>query len=59
MSTLELEKVTQPSPPLASTIGVPRTEAEYNELVKLLDHLTDEVEKVEIENRGEAGLLKS
>jgi HTH-type transcriptional regulator/antitoxin HigA len=43
MSALELEKVTKAWPPLARAVRVPHTEAEYHELVELLDHLTDEV----------------
>ena len=43
MSALELEAVTKAWPPLSRAVRVPHTEAEYRELVELLDHLTDEV----------------
>lgn len=43
MSTIELEKVTKAWGPVSKAVRVPHTEAEYNELVELLDHLTDEV----------------
>ena len=43
MSTIELEKVTKAWGPVSQAVRVPHTEAEYNELVELLDHLTDEV----------------
>ena len=43
MSALELEQVTKAWPPLSRAVRVPHTEAEYRELVELLDHLTDEV----------------
>ncbi len=43
MSTIELEKVTQAWGSVSQAVRVPHTEAEYNELLELLDHLTDEV----------------
>lgn len=43
MSARELEQVTKAWPPLSRAVRVPHTEAEYRELVELLDHLTDEV----------------
>jgi HTH-type transcriptional regulator/antitoxin HigA len=55
MSTLELEKVTKAWPPVSQAVRVPHTEAEYNELVELLDHLTDEVG--EDENHPLASLM--
>ena len=42
MSTIELEKVTQAWLPVSRTVRVPRSEAEYRELVNVLDQLTDE-----------------
>lgn len=43
MSTLELEKVTKAWQPISRAVHVPRTDAEFGELVELLDHITDEV----------------
>lgn len=43
MSTIELEKVTKAWCSLSQAVRVPHTEAEYNELVELPDHLADEV----------------
>ncbi len=43
MSALELEQVTKAWPSLSRTVRVPHSEAEYRELLELLDHLTDEV----------------
>jgi hypothetical protein len=43
MSTAELEKVTKAWPPLSRAVRVPRTENDYNELVELLDRVTDQV----------------
>ena len=43
MSAIELEEVTKAWPPLSRAVRVPHTEAQYRELVELLDHLTDEV----------------
>ena len=47
MSTTELEKVTKAWPPVSRAVRVPHTEQEYNELVELLDQLTDEVGEYE------------
>ena len=55
MSISELEKVAQAWPPVSRAVRVPRTEVEYNELVVLLDHLTDEVG--EDENHPLASLM--
>ena len=55
MSALELEQVTKAWPPLSRAVRVPHTEAEYRELVELLDHLTDEVG--ENENHPLASLM--
>jgi HTH-type transcriptional regulator/antitoxin HigA len=43
MSAIELEKMTKAWAPVSSVVRVPHSEAEYNALVKLLDHLVDEV----------------
>ena len=43
MSALELEEMTKAWPSLSRAVRVPHTEAEYSQLVELLDHLTDEV----------------
>lgn len=43
MSTLELEEVTKAWPPISRAVHVPRTQAEFEELVELLDYITDEV----------------
>jgi len=55
MSALELEQVTKAWPPLSRAVRVPHTDAEYRELVELLDHLTDEVG--ENENHPLASLM--
>ena len=55
MSTTELEKVTKAWLPVSQAVRVPHTEAEYDELVELLDHLTDEVG--EDENHPLASLM--
>jgi HTH-type transcriptional regulator/antitoxin HigA len=55
MSAIEIEEVTKAWPPLSRAVRVPRTEAEYRELVELLDHLTDEVG--EQENHPLASLM--
>jgi len=55
MSALELEQVTKAWPPLSRAVRVPHTEAEYREVVELLDHLTDEVG--EDENHPLASLM--
>jgi HTH-type transcriptional regulator/antitoxin HigA len=39
----ELEKVTKAWPPVSRAVRVPHTEADYRELVELLDGITDEV----------------
>jgi len=43
MSITELENVTKSWPPISRAVRVPRTEADYRELVELLDRITDEV----------------
>lgn len=43
MPMLDLRKAASFWPNLADTIFVPRTEAEYNRLVAMLDELIDEV----------------
>ena len=43
MSALELKEVIQAWPRLSRAVRVPHDQAEYRELVQLLDHLTDEV----------------
>ena len=43
MSVAELEKVTKAWPPISHAVRVPRTEADYRDLVELLDRITDEV----------------
>jgi HTH-type transcriptional regulator/antitoxin HigA len=43
MSALELENVAKAWPSLSQAVRVPRTEDDYQALVELLDHLTDEV----------------
>ena len=43
MSFAELEQVTKAWPPISRAVRVPRTEADYQELVELLDQLTDKV----------------
>ncbi len=55
MSTAELEKVTNAWPPLSRAVRVPRTESDYNELVELLDRVTDQVG--EDENHPLASLM--
>ena len=39
----ELEKVTKAWPLISRAVRVPHTEADYRELVELLDRITDEV----------------
>jgi HTH-type transcriptional regulator/antitoxin HigA len=39
----ELEKVTKAWPPISRAVRVPRSEDDYQELVQLLDRVTDEV----------------
>jgi HTH-type transcriptional regulator/antitoxin HigA len=55
MSTAELEKVTKAWPPISHAVRVPRSESEYQELVELLDRITDEVG--ENENHPLASLM--
>ena len=43
MSALELENVAKAWPALSRTVRVPHTEDDYQVLMELLDHLTDEV----------------
>jgi len=39
----ELEKITKAWPPISRAVRVPHTEADYRELVDLLDRVTDEI----------------
>jgi HTH-type transcriptional regulator/antitoxin HigA len=55
MSVAELEKVTKAWPPISRAVRVPRTDADYRDLVQLLDRLTDEVG--EDENHPLASLM--
>jgi len=55
MSAAELEKVTEAWPPISRAVRVPRTDADYRELVELLDRVTDEVG--EDENHPLASLM--
>lgn len=55
MSFAELEQVTKSWPPISRAVRVPRTETDYQELVELLDRLTDEVG--EDENHPLASLM--
>ena len=55
ISTAELEKVTKAWPPISHAVRVPRSESEYQELVELLDRITDEVG--EDENHPLASLM--
>ena len=48
MSVAELEKVTKAWPPVSRAVRVPHTEADYRELVALLDRITEEVGEDEI-----------
>ena len=43
MSLAEIENVTKAWPPISRAVRVPHTDAEYRELVELLDRVTDEV----------------
>ena len=43
MSVTELENVTKAWPPISRAIRVPHTEADYRDLVELLDRVTDKV----------------
>jgi HTH-type transcriptional regulator/antitoxin HigA len=55
MSVAELEKVTKVWPPISRAVRVPHTDADYRDLVQLLDRLTDEVG--EDENHPLASLM--
>ena len=55
MSVAELENVTKAWPPISRAVRVPRTEADYQELVELLDRITDEIG--ENENHPLASLM--
>ena len=55
MSVAELEKVTKAWPPISRAVRVPHTEADYRDLVQLLDRLADEVG--EDENHPLASLM--
>ncbi len=55
MSTSELEKVTKAWPPISHAVRVPRSESKYQELVELLDRITDQVG--EDENHPLASLM--
>jgi len=55
MSVAELEKVTKAWPPISHAVRVPHTDADYRELVELLDRVTDEVG--EDENHPLASLM--
>ena len=39
----ELEKITKAWPPISRAVRVPHTEADYREVVDLLDRVTDEI----------------
>ena len=43
MSLAELDKVTKAWPPISHAVRVPHTEKDYEELVELLDRVTDRV----------------
>jgi HTH-type transcriptional regulator / antitoxin HigA len=43
MSIAELEKVTKAWPPISRAVRVARNESDYQELVQLLDRVTDEI----------------
>jgi HTH-type transcriptional regulator/antitoxin HigA len=43
MSVAELENMTKAWAPVSRAVRVPHTEADYEELVELLDRVTDEV----------------
>ena len=55
MSVAELENVAKAWPPISRAVRVPHTEADYRDLVKLLDRITDEVG--EDENHPLASLM--
>jgi HTH-type transcriptional regulator/antitoxin HigA len=43
MSIAELKEVTKAWPPISRAVRVPHSEGDYQELVQLLDRVTDEV----------------
>jgi len=55
MSVAELENVTNAWPPISRAVRVPHTDADYRDLMQLLDRLTDEVG--EDENHPLASLM--
>ena len=55
MSVAELENVTKAWPAISRAVRVPHTDADYRDLVQLLDRLTDEVG--EDENHPLASLM--
>ena len=55
MSVAELENVTKAWPSISRAVRVPHTDADYRDLVQLLDRLTDEVG--EDENHPLASLM--
>lgn len=55
MSVAELENVTKAWPPISRAVRVPHTDADYRDLVQLLDRITDEVG--EDENHPLASLM--
>ena len=55
MSISELEKVTKAWPPISRAVRVPHTDADYRDLVELLDRVTDNVG--ENENHPLASLM--
>lgn len=55
MPTTELDAVSRTWPSLSGAVRVPHTERDYDEMVELLDHLTDEVG--EDENHPLASLM--
>jgi len=56
MSTAQMEKAFEAWPQVEPALRVPRNEREYRRLVKLLDHLIDEVG--ENENHTLASLME-
>lgn len=55
MSVAELEQVKRAWAPVSRAVRVPRTEADYQQLVELLDRITDQVG--EDENHRLASLM--
>ncbi len=55
MSITELEKVAKAWPPISGAVRVPHSEDDYQDLVQLLDRVTDEVG--EDENHPLASLM--